>query len=361
VHVKEACKFYRLVKATERGLIRQIMPYDVVDLQKGELALCNTMEWHEALLDQMDDDDRALFMDKTLSAWRGAKTFLGSAVTAGAAGTLEMMVEHIDQFQDVFSMSALGMGNMAAAGSLTAMAWWYYMERNQGSDAFRYCKIIRVGKRYETEKIGRPGRRWAQTKVALTAVSIAKLLPLFLEWSDGTKTQIGSYQNDTINFMPWEEVQTNMTNSSTNMTDTSVMETTEQFLQKASQYGGVGPEPLESASASILASVVTASLVTGAAALVGWGVYKRNERLFGTDIVDFGYALSRNLSHNKDTQPDALTKWKLHQAVLDGIFSKAPKMEKGMYMPQANENTMKFLTPAMVEGRAARTDFALHF
>ena len=116
------------------------------------------------------------------------------------------------------------------------------------------------------------------------------------------------------------------------------------------------------------APLIVVGGAAGAAGIIylGSSVYKwirdQKTKLLGTSVMDFGYVLSRDLHHDdKEATPNAITKWQIHEAIMQGLL-KAPKMKKGMYKPQNdNAHTLQFLTPARIEGRAARTDFALHF
>ena len=327
----------------------------------------------------------------------------------------------------------------------------------RGADVsdYKYCRIVRLGKRPDEEEIGEPGQTTAIIgKVGVAGAAVAgaiapgqttaiigkavgagatvgayaagqttaiigkagaaigayaatwiptgaKLaMDLAIERAGGAMETISitvaEWTSTGFKFVPWDEVLETIKAAYATVVDTAgsiAPSGSARLLSLDTQYthgirqlydymlslAGKTPEYvidslcslpdwlLQNLPNRLHAPLIVVGGAAGAAGIIylGSSVYKwirdQKTKLLGTSVMDFGYVLSRNLSHNKDTQPDALTKWKLHQAVLDGIFSKAPKTKKGMYMPQANENTMKFLTPAMVEGRAARTDFALHF
>ena len=190
---------------------------------------------------------------------------------------------------------------------------------------------------------------------------------------------VAEWTSTGFNFVPWEQVSETIKTAYATVVDTAgsiapsgsarllsvdigqATQSLRELYNYMLSFGGGIPEYVIDSLCSLPDWLLPALTAAGILAYLGVSIYLGKKKLLGTSIMDFGYVLSRNLDHNKEATPNAITKWKIHEAIMQGLL-KAPEMQKGMYKPQDdNAYTMKFLTPNMVEGRAARTDFALHF
>ena len=439
VVVNKSCQFYRLRRYAQKWynpaaamsrVKKQFTPYDAADLEEGELALCNTKEWHSKILDKMDDEaGKVLFMDKTMSAklWLERAGYTAAGPAIGAMWEYGQYLFSLGDTTLDLSTHMVGLG----VAALSAYRWY-----NWGEDVsdYKYCRIVRLGKRPKEEEIGKPGQTTAIIgKVGVAAAVAGAIAPgkttAIIGKAVGAGATVGAYAAPIIgkagaavgayaatwiptgaklamdlaieraggametisitvaewtstgfNFVPWLKVLETIKAAYATVMDTEVVGQATQGIRQLYDYmlslAGKTPEYIIDSLCSLpdwlrqnLAAPYVAALgLAGAAGIIylGSSVYKwiknQKTKLLGTSIMDFGYVLSRDLTHDKTgATPDAITKWQIHEAIMQGLL-KAPEMQKGMYKPQDdNDHTLQFLTPAMVEGRAARTDFALHF
>lgn len=363
------CEFYRLDdEGGLRAITRQFQTYDESDIARGELVLCNTKN-HEKILDEVQDEKgKVIFMDKKLSAQRlkasivNGWTLLGGAASgvtgaAAAAGTV-----------------ALGGWVAAPLGILTAMSSWWALRNYAPPDEFLYCKVVRVLKRPREEAILKANLKanrqdvTAGTTAAATCILEIWGIPFARKTLDGW----------VMNYLSWDEAKEAVLalpgtvlylpgtaqDVSVPLEDFSNLE--HMYYTLKATFAGFPSLPV-SAVLGILLGYLAFRLYNAKLRLV-------NGEIDSKSVLQEGYVQTQNLQHanvlniNETKWPkqiigDVEIKWRLHENVLRQNFHGYvhEEIESMYYKPTPDENVLNFLSPAMVGGRAARTDFALHF
>lgn len=360
------CEFYRLDdEGGLRAVTRQFQTYDESDIASGELVLCNTKN-HEKILDEVQDEKgKVIFMDKKLSAQR----LKDSIVNWVTLGTTSLGVTGA-----LASGAGLALGGWVGApvGILTAMASWYSLRNNAPPDDFLYCKVVRVLKRPREEAILKANLKadrqdvTAGTTVAATCILEIWGIPFARKGIDGW----------VMNYLSWDEAKEAVlalpgTVLSLPGTAQDVSIPLEDFRNLEKMYytlkatfAGFPSLPV-SAVLGILFGYLAFRLYNAKLRLV-------NGEIDSKSVLQEGYVQTQNLQHaNVLTETkwpeqiigDVEIKWRLHENVLRQNFHGYihDERESMYYKPTEDQEVLNFLTPAMVEGRAARTDFALHF
>ena len=409
---KESCTIYRFNDLEDfdgpigteyaRRAIRQISPYDGVSLTNGELVLCNTRDTHEKFLEKMGESKEVYLMDKALTAQRIWNSMRNKAtVLATAAPTLWNLPAAMLTYGQIGAAAAAetlipdyaraGMSLTLAAGA--AALWWLKYEKDSGADEYLYCKVVRVTKgAVNTEKLNSLGRtpaaiEWGRNlSLGTVAYLTLEISPRLLGLGSASETitiKIGEYVKDGAAAAGRWYVE-NKVLPNVEMAQAAAAAASADPLEP-----GLGTGVVQQILSYLTASVTGTSpiwypliLYGGMTVMVGgmgfaahryitMNIKSRNgDDIFSSDVLKEGYVQTIDLRHDARVRNEQAPKyeigweqikWKLHEMVLTENFLYNPPQDTNgavsLYVPETKE----FLTPAMVEGRAARTDFALHF